>query len=104
MIRKWMRENPEFSEKVIAMLATSLEMSQEGVGVRMQKPWGLMEAMKGKWPDYGLERERSVIEDRLLAALEVVKFAEVFGHKDPRTVRETLQRIIIDRGAESPET
>jgi len=103
-IRKWLEESPEFSEKVIAILATSLEMDPEEVVARMQKPWGLMEAMKGRWPDYGLERERTEIEDRLLAALEVVKFADVFGHKDPRTVREILKQLMMDRGEESPET
>ncbi|MFC2032432.1 hypothetical protein ACFLUS_03595 [Chloroflexota bacterium] len=92
MIRKWMRENPEFSEKVIALLATNLDMPREEVVARMQKPWGLMGALKGKWPDYGLEREQAETEGRFLAALEVVKFAEVFVHKDPRTVRETLQK------------
>ena len=103
-IRKWIKESPEFSDKVIAILATSLEMTPEEVIIRMQKPWGLHQAMLGEWPDYRLDKQRTEIEDRLLAALEVVKFAEVFGHKDPRTVRETLQKIIIDRGEESPET
>ncbi len=70
----------------------------------MQKPWGLMEALKGRWPDYGLERERTEIEARLLAALEIIKLADIFGQKNPQFVRETLMRIIVDRGEESPET
>ena len=103
-IRKLMRESPEISDNIIAILANSLEMDPKEVAARMQKPWGLMEAMKGRWPDYGLERERSVIEDRLLAALEVVKFADVFGKEDPKMVRATLKHIMIDRGEESLET
>ncbi|MFC2066780.1 hypothetical protein ACFLUO_07000 [Chloroflexota bacterium] len=103
-IRKWMRENPEFSEKVIAMLATSLEMSQEEVIVRMQKPWGLMEALKGRWPDYGLEREQAETKGRLLAALVIIKFVEIFRQKNPQFVRETLMKIIIEGGAEPPES
>jgi hypothetical protein len=98
-IRKWMRQSPEFSEKVIVMLADGLEMSQDEVVTRMQKPWGLLEGLKGGWPDHGLDRERTEIEDRLMAALEVVKFAEIFGRKDPQTVRKTLMEMII-RGSD----
>jgi len=103
-IRKWVRENPEFSDKVIAMLATSLEMDPEEVLTRMAKPWGLLGALKGRWPNYGLERERSEIESRLMAGLDVVKFAEIFGQKNPEFVRETLMEIIIRRVGEPPET
>ena len=98
-----MKEKPEFSEKVIGMLADSLEMPPEEVVARMQKPWGLMEALKGKWPNYGLERERTEIEDRLMAALEVVKLAEIFGQKKPQFVRETLRQLIIRGEDKLPE-
>jgi len=97
-IRRWLRESPEFSEQVIDLLAASLDMSRNEVISRMQKPWGLMQAMKGRWPNYKIERERTEIEDRLLAALEVVKFAELFGQKDPKFVQETLHNIYIERG------
>ncbi len=102
-IRKWVRENPEFSDKVIAMLATSLEMNTEEVLTRMAKPWGLLGALKGKWPNYGLERERSEIESRLMAGLEVIKFAEIFGQKKPQFVRETLRELIIEGEDKLPE-
>ncbi len=103
-IRKWMRESPEFSDKVITILADSLKMSKEEVICRAQRPWGLMEALKGRWPDYGLERERSVIEDRLLAALEIIKLVEVFRGMDAKWVKQTLMNLIVERGAETPET
>ena len=103
-IRKLMKQSPEFSDKVIAILATSLEMDPEEVVARMQKPWSLHQAMLGEWPDYRLDKQRTEIEDRLLAALKVIKFAKIFGQKDPQFVRETLMKIIIDRGEESPET
>ena len=100
MIRKWMRENPEFSDKVIDMLATSLEMPREEVIVRMQKPWGLLQVMKGEWPNYRLERQRTGIEERLLAALQVIQFADRFGHTEPRLVMETLSELMIDKSEE----
>ena len=99
-----MRENPEFNEKVIGILADSLEMSREEVITHMQRPWGLLQALKGRWPNLSLERERSEIESRLMAGLEVVKFAEMFGQKNPQFVRETLMEIIIRRAGEPPET
>ena len=102
-IRRWMKEKPEFSEKVIGMLADSLEMPPEEVVTRLQKPWGLLEALKGKWTNYGLERERTEIEDRLMAALEVVKLAEIFGQKKPQFVRDTLRELIIRGEDKLPE-
>ncbi|MFC1870814.1 hypothetical protein ACFLYF_00190 [Chloroflexota bacterium] len=104
VIRRWIRESPEFSEKVITLVATSLDMTPDEVVVRMQKPWGLLQAMRGQWPDYRLERQQTEIETRLLAAFEVIKFADIFGQRDPEFVRETLKKIIMDRGEESPET
>ena len=103
VLRRWVRENPEFSEQVIAMLANTLGMSQEEVADRARRPWGLLQGLRGEWPNYQLEQQRSEVENRLLAALEIVKFAEVFGQKNPQFVRETLKGIIIDRGEESPE-
>jgi len=99
-----MRESPEFSEKVIALLATNLDMSHEEIVTRAQKPWGLLQAMKGEWPNYRLERQKNEIESRLMAALEIIKFVETFKQKDPLFVRETLVNLIIERGAEPPES
>lgn len=100
-IRKWMKDHPEFKESVIDMLAISLEMSREEVISRLSKPYGLMVAMKGAWPNYKLSRQRTEIEERLLAALTIVQFANIFGHKEPRLVMDTLKRLIMDRSEES---
>ena len=101
-IRKWMKGHPEFSEAVLDMLATSLEMPRDEVIARIQKPWGLLRAMKGEWPDYRLEKQRTGLEERLLAALEVIQFADRFGHKEPRLVMETLKELMIDKSEETP--
>lgn len=102
-IRRWVRENPEFSEKVITLLATHLDMPPEAVISRLEKPWGLYGALRGAWPNFRLERERSELEARLLAALEVVKFAEVFGRRDPEFVRATIRQLILEKGEEPSE-
>jgi hypothetical protein len=97
-IRKWMKESPEFSDRVIAVLANSLDMSTEEVVIRMQHSWGLLRAMKGEWPDYRLERQQTEIEDRLLAALEIVNFADRVGSTNPQLVRKTLRELMTGRG------
>ena len=102
VIREWMKDHPEFKESVIDMLAISLEMPREEVISRLSKPYGLMAAMKGEWPNYRLDRQQTKIEERLLAALTIVQFANIFGHKEPRLVTDTLKRLIMDRSEEAP--
>jgi len=99
-IRRWLRESPELSERVIILLATRLDMSRDEVVARMQKPWGLMEAMKGRWPDYFLDMQKTEIENRLIAALEIVNFADKVGHTDPQLVKKTLRQLMTGRGDE----
>lgn len=103
-IRKWMKESPEFSEKVVDLIAASLGMSRGEVVTRMQKPWGLLQAMKGEWPDYRQDEQRTVVEDRLLAALEIVNFADKFGETNPKMVRDILRQLIVDRDEEPKNT
>lgn len=79
-------------------------MPAESVVSCLEQPWGLYGALKGDWPNYRLERQRTELEDRLLAALEVIKFAKVVGRKDPQFVRETLRQLILERGEEPSET
>ncbi|MDP2931683.1 MAG: hypothetical protein Q8O05_04180 [Chloroflexota bacterium] len=63
----------------------------------MQKPWGLLQAMRGKWPNYKLDRQRTEIEERLFAALEVIQFADKFGRKKPWMVTEKLKQLMRDK-------
>jgi len=103
IVRQWLRDNPDFSEQAIALLTKSLDMPPQEVVVRLGRPWGLLKAMRGDWPNYRLERRQTVLEQRLAAALTVVQFCEIFGQRDPNFVKETLQQIIIDKGEELPE-
>lgn len=97
-IRRWRKESPEFSDRVIALLANILNMPTSEVVTRMQRSWGLLQAMKGEWPDYRLERQRTEMEDRLLAALEIVNLADKVGGTDPQLVRKTLRELMTGRG------
>ena len=103
VLRRWVRENPEFSEQVIAMLANTLGMSKEAVSERAQRPWGLLQGLRGGWPNYQLEQQRTEIENRLLAALELLQFCETFSQRDPQFVRQVLKQIIMERGEQAPE-
>ena len=98
-IRKWTRENPEFSDKVISLLATGLGMPVEEVKLRCLKPWGLLQAMKGEWPNPALRKQQTLIERRLEAALEIVHFAETFGRRDPQAVREEIKQLVLKKQA-----
>jgi hypothetical protein len=99
-IRRWMKKSSQFSDRVIALMATSLDMSPEEVITRMQYPWGLLAGLKGLWPNYRLERQQTEIEGRLLAALEIVNFADKVGGTDPQLVRETVRQLMTGRGEE----
>jgi hypothetical protein len=95
--------NPDLSEQVISLLSRALDMPPPEVVSRLEKPWGLLGAMRGDWPNYRLERQRTELENRLLAALEVIRFCEVFGQKDVNFVRKMLGEIILRKGGELPE-
>ena len=41
ILKKYMKERPEFSEQYIKMLADYYEVPPEDIIVRMQKPWGI---------------------------------------------------------------
>ncbi|MFC2069128.1 hypothetical protein ACFLTP_09025 [Chloroflexota bacterium] len=96
VLKRWIRENPEFSDKVIAMLATTLGMSKEEIADRASRPWGLLQGLRGEWRNYRLEEEQSGIESRLVAALLIVNFADKFRQKNTQFVRETLKRLMTD--------
>ena len=71
--------SPEFSQKTVDLLGSSLEMSEEEVLKRLEKPWGLKQLLMGRWPDYRQEREQSEAELRLRAALRFIDFMETGG-------------------------
>lgn len=79
MIRTIRKINREFSKETIELLSASLEMSEEEVKKRLEKPWGLKRLIMGKWPDHRHEREQSQAELRLRAALRVISLIESRG-------------------------
>ena len=89
-----MRENPEFSEQYITMLADYFEVPKEKIIRRMQQPWGLMDLSKGELPDKRLERTRSAIAARLESALRLILLRERLYRNSPKEIKELLMRIV----------
>jgi uncharacterized protein YneF (UPF0154 family) len=98
-IRKLMRKHPEFNEGMIKTLAETFGMKTEEVVKRMQKPWGLMQAMQGQWPDYKLEKTQSEIENRFQAALRIISFVEKYEGREPKQINDLVKKLISDQVA-----
>ncbi len=74
-----MKANPEFSEKVVDVLAKTLGMTKQEVIWRLMQPWGLKSAVLGNWPNRHLEEARNEVEERLNAALDFMNSAKKMG-------------------------
>jgi uncharacterized protein YneF (UPF0154 family) len=96
-IRKLMRKNPEFNKDMIKTLADTFGMKTKEVVIRMQKPWGLMQAMQGQWPDYKLEKTQSEIENRFQAALKIISFVEKYEGKEPKQIHDLVKKLISNQ-------
>ena len=78
ILKEVRRRNPDITQQLIGDLSTVLGVPVEEVTLRLAKPWGLMQALRGEWPDYRLQEKRSGNERRLHAALKMLLFAELF--------------------------
>jgi len=78
---------------MIEIIASSLRMSEEEVGVRLQKPWGMKQLLMGKWPNYPDEEQQRKFEASLGAALRLVRFVENAG-KEPEKVEQLISKVI----------
>lgn len=86
------RSSGEFSEETMKLLSAHLEMPEEEVMERLEKPWGLKQFLMGKWPDHRREREQSEAELRLRAALRFIDFMET-GGVPPQKILDQLLKI-----------
>lgn len=92
LIMKTVRKSSgDFSQKTVDLLSTCLEMSEEEVMERLEKPWGLKQLLMGKWPDHRQEREQSEAELRLRAALRFIDFMETGGVPPEKILDQLLK-------------
>ncbi len=96
-LRKIMRENPEFTEKYVQMLADYFEVPPEDIIVGIQKPWGIEQLTRGELPDNKLARLQSEKEIRLETALRLIYFGERLCRNSPEQTRRLLKEIIALR-------
>jgi len=98
-IRNILKNNPDFTEKLIETLSKNLEMPVEEVKRRLGEPWGLKRALRNEWPDYRLEREQSEIEDRLEGALAMIGLMELFQNSPEQLADLLVQITTLTDGA-----
>jgi hypothetical protein len=87
-----MKENPDFSQQMIVALSEQLGMPVEEIIKRLQRPWGLKQALRGQLPDYRLQREQTDAEARLQGGLRFMRMAGLF-HNSPEELAELLLQI-----------
>jgi len=92
--KKVMKENPDFTQQMIMALSEHLEMPVQEVIRRLQRPWGLKQALRGQWPDNWLKREQSDAEARLQGGLRFMRMAALFQNS-PKELAELLLQITI---------
>ena len=74
--KKVFRTERGLSPDMLTALADVLGMSAEEVVERLQRPWGLLQLLVGRWPNPRLEQAHSEQERRLAAALRIVVAGE----------------------------
>ena len=92
IIKTARKSNREFSKETIESLSACLEMSEEEVKERLERPWGLKQLLIGKWPNHRQEREQSEAELRLRAALRFIDFVQS-GGVPPEKILDQLLRM-----------
>jgi len=92
LLREINKRNPDIKQEIVTALSEKLEMPVEEVILRMGRPWGLVQYLRGEWPDPRLEREQSDIERRLSGALWFLHFADKFRNT-PEQICELLVEL-----------
>jgi len=92
VLRDIMKRNPDVKQQIIKGISKQLEMPEDEVIWRMGRPWGLLQYLRGQWPDKGLQRVQSTMESRLGTALWYVNIIELF-HNDPEQISDLLVEL-----------
>ena len=93
-LKRYLKENPEFSEKYVKDMADYFEVPPENIIVTIQKPWGIEQLTRGKLPENKLVRLQSEKEVRLEAALRLIYFGERLCRNSPEQNKRLLQEIV----------
>ena len=91
--RKVLKNDSGFSDRLVVLLAEVLDMSNEEVIARLEKPWGLKKLLKGDWVALRSRETQSKQEARLLAALFWVNVIETQG-VSPEWIKKEFNNIL----------
>jgi len=94
---KAIRNDTEFSDKIVETLANALGMTQKEVVERLHKPWGLKQLLMGEWPDYIRESKQSKEEMRLEAALKLTYYFEHSGASSEQIIQAIEKQIQLEK-------
>ncbi len=94
ILRKIMKNNPEFTEKYVQMMADHFEVPAEEIVVRIEKPWGIEQLTRGEPPDNKLLRLQSEKEVRLEVALRFIYFGERLYRNSPEQNKRLITEIV----------
>jgi len=92
-LKKYMKNNPEFSEDLVKRLADYYQISAEEIIFIMQKPWGITRLLKGELPDNRHYQIQTEVEDRLDAALRLLYLGEQGFHNTPEQIGQLAWEI-----------
>ena len=70
-------------------------MSEEELIVRMQRPWSILQLMKGELPNYQQQEKMYLQEWRLDLALDIVSLLELLQF-DRKSMENGIARIISE--------
>ncbi len=90
MVKAGLKNRPGFPEEVIKTFAARLDVSEEEVRERLQKPWAMKQLVMGKWAAEVREKEERKRQARLEATAKLFHLYEVVG--------VPLDRIIAELG------
>jgi len=92
MAREIYKHEPQFEQEVIKTLATNLDLPEEKIVERLQKPWALMQLVRGKWSPEIEERRIAKSLARLDSALQFLNLYEILG-VSPERIKTELDKL-----------
>ena len=94
-MHKEIKNNTEFSNKLVKSLSGFFNKSEEEIITRLQKPGGLASLLKGEWAIQIKSEIQSQQEQMLDAALSLVKLMEMWG-KSPEWIKTKFD-LLLDK-------
>lgn len=93
LLKQAIKNGTEFSNKVVNEMSKYLGMSRNDVIEWLHKPWAIKQYLMGEWPNPAKEKRQSLQEQRLEAALGLIKLFEI-SEASPEQIIEAIGIVI----------